>query len=58
MREFRPQIIQKFGPALHIRYDKVVPEPLPQRWTELLHRIDQVLGSKKPPAQTKTKTPS
>jgi len=52
MREFQPALVNKFGPALHIWYDKIVAEPLPQRWIELMQRIDY--ASEKPKSETKT----
>jgi hypothetical protein len=52
MREFQPALVKKFGHALHIRYDKIVAEPLPQRWIELMQRIDY--ASEKPKSETKT----
>jgi hypothetical protein len=53
MREFQPVLVKKFGPALHIRYDKIVAEPLPPRWIELMQRIDYALASEKPKSETK-----
>jgi hypothetical protein len=40
MREFRPPIVEKFRPDLHIRYDKIVAEALPPRWLELIRQLN------------------
>ena len=40
MREFRPPIVKKFGPALHMRFDKIVAQALPPHWLELLRQLN------------------
>jgi hypothetical protein len=39
----RPQetILQRLGKALHVRMDDVTHEPLPRRWVELIHHLNE-----------------
>jgi hypothetical protein len=36
MQEVRPVIFERIGKSLHERFDDVVREPLPERWTDLI----------------------
>ena len=34
-------ILQQLGKALHVRFDEITREPLPQRWVELIHYLNE-----------------
>jgi hypothetical protein len=40
VQEVRPPIFERFGKSLHQRFDEIVHEPLPERWTDLIKRLD------------------
>ena len=34
-------ILERLGNALHRRYDNIANEPLPERWVDLIHHLDE-----------------
>ena len=41
MREVQDTILRRLGKALHIRGDDITHEPLPRRWVDLIHHLDE-----------------
>jgi hypothetical protein len=35
-----PPLLERIGKALQERLDDIVQEPLPERWTDLIHRLN------------------
>ena len=38
--QFQETILQRLGKALHVRMDDITNEPLPRRWVDLIHHLD------------------
>ena len=34
-------ILQRLGKALHVQMDDITHEPLPERWVELIHQLNE-----------------
>ena len=41
MREHRASLLRSLRELLHIHYDSIVEEPLPDRWVELIHALNE-----------------
>ena len=41
MPQARSQIIDRIKSALHAQYDAILNEPLPERWVDLIHRLNE-----------------
>ena len=41
MPQARPQIVERLKSALHAQYDAILNEPLPERWVDLIHRLNE-----------------
>jgi anti-sigma factor NepR-like protein len=41
MLETRADIIERIGQALHRAYEEMVHEPTPERWIELINRLNE-----------------
>jgi len=41
MPQARSQIVERLKSALHAQYDAIVNEPLPERWVDLIHRLNE-----------------
>ncbi len=41
MLETGADIIERIGQALHRAYDELVREPTPERWIELINRLNE-----------------
>jgi hypothetical protein len=41
MPQARSQIVERLKSALHARYDAILNEPLPERWVDLVHRLNE-----------------
>jgi len=41
MLETRADIIERIGDALHRAYEELVHEPTPERWIELINRLNE-----------------
>jgi len=41
MRHARPEIVERIKVALHAQYDAILREPLPDRWVDLIHRLNE-----------------
>jgi hypothetical protein len=39
-RQERVSFLERLGKMLHVQYDEVVNEPLPQRWVDLIHYLN------------------
>lgn len=35
------QIVERIKSALHAQYDAILNEPLPERWVDLIHRLNE-----------------
>jgi hypothetical protein len=40
MPQARSQIVERLKTALHAQYDAILNEPLPERWVDLIHRLN------------------
>jgi hypothetical protein len=40
MPQARSQIVERLKSALHAQYDAILNEPLPERWVDLIHRLN------------------
>jgi hypothetical protein len=38
---FQETILGRLGKALHVRMDDITHEPLPERWVDLIHYLDE-----------------
>ena len=38
---FQETILQRLGKVLHVRMDDITHEPLPRRWVDLIHYLDE-----------------
>jgi hypothetical protein len=41
MPQARSQIVERLKSALHAQYDAILNEPLPERWVDLIHRLNE-----------------
>jgi Anti-sigma factor NepR len=41
MPQARSQIVERLKSALHAQYDAILNEPLPERWVELIRRLNE-----------------
>jgi hypothetical protein len=41
MRQDQDTILQRLGKALHVHADEITHEPLPRRWVDLIHHLDE-----------------
>jgi len=41
MRQPRSAIVERIKVALHAQYDAILQEPLPERWVDLIHRLNE-----------------
>jgi hypothetical protein len=41
MPHARSQIVERLKSALHAQYDAILNEPLPERWVDLIHRLNE-----------------
>ena len=41
MPQPRSQIVERLKTALHAQYDAILNEPLPERWVDLIHRLNE-----------------
>ena len=41
MPQARSQIVERLKSALHAQYDAILSEPLPERWVDLIHRLNE-----------------
>jgi hypothetical protein len=41
MPQARSQIVERLKTALHAQYDAILNEPLPERWVDLIHRLNE-----------------
>jgi hypothetical protein len=39
--QFQETILGRLGKALHIHMDDITQEPLPRRWVEMIHYLDE-----------------
>jgi Anti-sigma factor NepR len=37
----RSPIVERIKSALHAQYDAILNEPLPERWVDLIHRLNE-----------------
>jgi hypothetical protein len=45
-------LLERFGIALHKRYDDILQEPLPERWTDLINRLNAEEATKGQPNES------
>ena len=38
---FEETVLQRLGKALHVRLDDITHEPLPRRWIDLIHYLNE-----------------
>lgn len=38
---FQETILRRLGKALHVRMDDITHEPLPARWVDLIHHLNE-----------------
>ena len=41
MPQARSHIVERLKSALHAQYDAILNEPLPERWVDLIHRLNE-----------------
>jgi hypothetical protein len=41
MPQARSPIVERIKSALHAQYDAILNEPLPERWVDLIHRLNE-----------------
>ena len=41
MPQARSQIVERLKSALQAQYDAILNEPLPERWVDLIHRLNE-----------------
>jgi len=41
MPQARSPIVERIKMALHAQYDAILSEPLPERWVDLIHRLNE-----------------
>lgn len=41
MPQIRSQIVERLRSALQAQYDAILNEPLPERWVDLIHRLNE-----------------
>jgi hypothetical protein len=41
MRQGEESMVRRLGKALQVRLESVAHEPLPRRWVELIHYLDE-----------------
>jgi hypothetical protein len=41
MPQARSPIVERIKMALHAQYDAILNEPLPERWVDLIHRLNE-----------------
>jgi hypothetical protein len=41
VQEVRPLSLERLGKSLQKRFDEIVREPLPERWTKLISRLNE-----------------
>lgn len=41
MSQARSQIVERLRSALQEQYDAILNEPLPERWVDLIHRLNE-----------------
>jgi hypothetical protein len=41
MPQLQETILERLGKALHVDMDDITREPLPRRWVELIHYLDE-----------------
>jgi hypothetical protein len=41
MPHARSPIVERIKSALHAQYDAILNEPLPERWVDLIHRLNE-----------------
>jgi len=41
MPQARSAIVERIRSALHAQYDAILNEPLPERWVDLIHRLNE-----------------
>jgi hypothetical protein len=41
MPQARSQIVERLRSALRAQYDAILNEPLPERWVDLIHRLNE-----------------
>jgi hypothetical protein len=41
MPQARSQVVERIRSALHAEYDAILNEPLPERWVDLIHRLNE-----------------
>ena len=51
MPQARSQIVERLRSALQAQYDAILNEPLPERWVDLIHRLNEQEGRAREPAR-------
>jgi hypothetical protein len=41
MPQARSQVVERLRSALQAQYDAILNEPLPERWIDLIHRLNE-----------------
>ena len=39
--QFQETILQRLGKTLHVQLDDITHEPLPRRWVDLIHHLNE-----------------
>ena len=42
MPSVHEMIVRRLGRALHVHIDEITHEPLPRRWVDLIHYLDEL----------------
>lgn len=50
-------ILERLGKALHARHDKIANEPLPERWVDLIHYLDDKERQQAEPPKRESQKP-
>jgi len=50
MPQARSQIVERLRSALRAQYDAILNEPLPERWVDLIHRLNEQERQAREPA--------
>jgi hypothetical protein len=49
--------LERLGKALHARHDKIANEPLPERWVDLIHYLDDKERQQAEPPKRESQKP-
>jgi len=56
-RQRHSSFVERVGKMLHLHYDEIANEPLPQRWVDLIHYLNEKEQARGEPHQRDAEPP-